>query len=89
MMETRGCMELATMNRKGAFAPIYRAETGIEHGKKHSFRLLIRRTMLEFYLDDMLIQCHSLPEKPTGKIGLIFESGKAIFEDLRAWEMNL
>ena len=88
MLETRGCMELAAMNSKGAFAPIYRAETGIENGKKHSFRLLIRRTMLEFYLDDMLIQCHSLPEKPTGRIGLIFESGKAIFEDLRAWEMN-
>ena len=89
MLETRDCTEIATMNNNGAFTQVYTAETGIEHGKKHSFRLLLRKTMLEFYLDDMLIQCHSLPENPTGKIGLIFESGRAVFENLRAWEMNL
>jgi hypothetical protein len=89
MLETRGCTEIATMDNRGSFNSVYRAETGIEHGKKHSFRLLLRRTMLEFYLDDLLIQCHSLPEKPTGRIGLTFESGRAIFENLRAWEMNL
>jgi len=89
MLETRGCTEIATMDNRGSFTPVHRAEIGIEPGKTHSFRLLLRRTMLEFYLDDLLIQCHSLPEKPTGVIGLIFESGRAIFEDLNAWEMNL
>ena len=89
MLETRGCTEIATMDNGGSFTPVYRTEIGVEHGKKHFFRLLLRRTMLEFYLDDLLIQCHSLPEKPTGKIGLIFESGRAIFAELKAWEMNL
>ena len=89
MLETRGCTEIATLDNNGSFDLVYKAEAGIEPGVKHAFRLLLRRTMLEFYLDDLLIQCHSLPEEPTGRIGLIFESGKALFEDLRAWDMNL
>ena len=89
MLETRGYTEIATMDNGGSFTPVYRAEIGVEDGKKHFFRLLLRKTMFEFYLDDLLVQCYSLPERPTGKIGLIFESGRAIFEELRAWEMNL
>ncbi|MBC8457894.1 MAG: hypothetical protein H8D67_07855 [Deltaproteobacteria bacterium] len=50
-----GCTEIATMDNRGSFNSVYRAETGIEHGKKHSFRLLLRGTMLEFYLDDLLM----------------------------------
>lgn len=89
MLETRGFTEIATMDERGGFTPVYRADVGVENRKKHAFRLLLRRTMIEFYLDDLLIQCYSLPEKPTGRIGLILESGKAIFEDLKAWVMNL
>jgi hypothetical protein len=89
MFETRGLTELATMNGQGAFSPIHSTEIGIEEGRKQTFRLLLRRTMMEIYLDDRLVQCHSLPGNPTGLVGLTFESGRAVFEDLRAWEMNL
>jgi len=84
ILETRGCTEIATIDNNASFTLVHRAEIGIEPGKAHPFRLLLRRTMLEFYLDNLLVQCHSLPEKPTGVIGLIFESGQAVFEDLRA-----
>jgi hypothetical protein len=44
--------------------------------------------MLELYLDDRLVQCPSLPEGPTGRLGFSFESGTAVFQDARAWIMS-
>ena len=62
-------------------------EKGIAPGKLTTFRLLLRRSLLEFYLDDMLIQAYSRPMRQTGRVGLVFESGRAVFEDLKAWVM--
>lgn len=96
MAQTRGCTEVMTLkyrtaflNDKGAVTRVFRAEIGAEQGKKHRFRLLLRRTMTEFYLDDLLVQCYSLPGEPTGRIGIALESGRAVFENLRAWQMNI
>ena len=46
MLETRGCTEIATIDNNGSFTLVHRAEIGIEPGKAHPFRLLLRRTML-------------------------------------------
>ena len=35
------------------------------------FRLLLKHSLLEFYLDDLLIECFSLPEPATGRIGVV------------------
>ena len=55
-------------------------------GKQASFRLLLKRSLLEFYLDDILIECFSLPAKATGRIGLIQGSGQSIVKDIQAWQ---
>ena len=52
------------------------------------FRLLVRQSLLEFYLNDRLVQCYSLPERSSGRLGLVVESGHARFEELRAWQMS-
>jgi hypothetical protein len=44
------------------------------------FRLLLRGKMLEFYLDELLIQCYSMVKKPEGRIG-----GENAHE-LKEWE---
>jgi hypothetical protein len=49
------------------------------------FRLLLKHSLVEFYLDDHLIQCHSLPRPPSGRIGLIQASGRQIIRGLQAW----
>ena len=54
-------------------------------GKQVSFRLLLKRSLLEFYLDDILMECFSLPRKATGRIGLIQGSGEGAVKDIRAW----
>ena len=91
LTQTRGRTEIGKMGSpsSGAFVPLHRFDTGIEPGKRHGFKLLFRRTMLEFYLDEMLVFCHSIEEKASGRLALIHEAGKAIFENIRAWEMSV
>jgi len=52
-------------------------------GRPARFRLLVKHSLLEFYLDDVLIECYSLPQDATGRIGLI--GGAGAFGELRAW----
>ena len=52
-----------------------------------SFRLLIRHSHIELYLDDYLLNVYSLPEPFTGRIGFL-ENGIGISK-LKAWTMTL
>ena len=91
MMQTNGRTEIASMvdNERGFFDPRYRLQCGIPPDKECHFRIIMRRTMMELYLDDILIQCYTFPQHPTGIIGLIFESGRATFRKIRSWQMNV
>jgi hypothetical protein len=92
MVETRGLTEIGPSRRRRAartFTPDDAPQMGIPAGKRCKFRLLLRQSLFEFYLDDHLVQCYSLPEQVSGRLGLACESGRAIFEDLQIWEMNL
>ena len=96
LMETRGCVEIGTLLAAFAEDPFL---TRIERldlkpfeftaGRSHRFRLLLRRRFLEFYLDDVLVQCFTMSGKPTGRIGWVVESGRAVFSDVKAWRMTL
>jgi hypothetical protein len=35
------------------------------------FRLVLKNWLLEFYLDDILLDCYSLPARATGKVGVL------------------
>ena len=48
-----------------------------------SFRLVRKGRLTEFYLNDYLMQCYSLPEQSTG--GLAFIGSAHHFENLKAW----
>jgi hypothetical protein len=93
MLETRGRTEFSDMiyswEDGGHFRHREGVEAGITAGIKHHLRVLFRKTMLEVYLDDLLIQCYTLSAKPSGNWGLICESGLAVFEDFVVWEMSL
>ena len=57
----------------------------MEFGKPARFRLLVKYALIEFYLDDILIECYSLPGRATGRIGLIRSSSGESIGDLKAW----
>ena len=54
-------------------------------GPTARFRLLLKQSFLEFYLDDLLIECFSLPEPATGRIGAVCGTGIQCVSDVRAW----
>ena len=90
--ETRGCTEIGSLRsgRHGmGFVSDDALQLGVKPGEKCHFRFLIRRFLTELYLDDRLVQCYSLPESVSGRLGLVLESGRAIFEGIKAWRMSL
>ena len=64
------------------------AVAGIPESTASTFRLLFRKDTFELYLDDLLVQTY-YTTGATGRIGFIVRDGQAIFDNLRAWEMNL
>ena len=54
-------------------------------GRPARFRLLLKDSLLEFYLDDILIECFSLPARATGRLGLITGGDPGAIGTLRAW----
>ncbi len=81
-----GVCELGPMRADGSgFQCEKRVDRGASFAKPARFRLLLRRSLLEFYLDDVLIECYSLPAPATGRIGLIQGHRKGSIGSLRAW----
>lgn len=54
-------------------------------GANPHFRLLLRHSLLELYLNDHLVQCYSLPRRATGRIGYIHNGNRHGIADLKAW----
>ena len=64
-----------------------RIDREMPFGPTAHFRLLVRRGMLEFYLDDVLFHIRSLSKPATGKIGIVGTPGS--ITGLKAWQMSL
>ncbi|MCR4414680.1 MAG: hypothetical protein NUV77_19875 [Thermoguttaceae bacterium] len=60
-----------------------RADRQMSPGPTARFRLCLRHGLVEFYLDDVLMECYSLPELATGRLGLF---DPAAVGELRAWQ---
>ena len=90
LVGTDGKSQLGELKWKGAtsFDPDDLVEAGIRPGREQTFRLLTRQSMLEFYLDDRLIQCYSIPERATGRVGFVVQGGRLVVDRLKAWEMK-
>ena len=61
--------------------------TGIENGKEHRFRLLVRRGMFELYIDDMLMQTY-VYGPGSDKVGFLAHNANVVFRDVQAWSMS-
>lgn len=84
MMRVRagGIVEIGLMPPDGRFVAENTLDRAWSFGATARFRLLVQGTLTEFYLDDLLIQCYSLPRRADGRVEL---SSSEAFEDVRAW----
>ncbi len=81
-----GVMNLGTMQADGSdFESEKHVDREMSFSKQVSFRLLLKHSLLEFYMGDILMECFSLPRKATGRVGLIQGSGQDAVKDIRAW----
>lgn len=86
LLAPNGAAELGPIQADGTgFKPEKRVDREMEFGEKARFRLLLKDSLVEFYLDDVLIECFSLPDRATGRIGLIGGRGGHAFQDIKAW----
>lgn len=60
-----------------------RADREMRFGSTARFRLALKGGLLEFYLDDILMECYSLPSRATGRVGLV--GGRHRPTEVRAW----
>lgn len=71
-MADDGRVRFGGMNEStGHFIPddiVYRA---MEFPSKIHFKLFLKGPLLELYIDDIFIQCYSLPAQATGRIGVV------------------
>jgi hypothetical protein len=86
LVHAGGNTELGPMRSDGTgFKAENRIDREWKFGARVRFRLLLKGSLLEFYLDDLLMQCYSLPQKATGRIGILPASDPAALTALKAW----
>jgi hypothetical protein len=84
LIDSTGVAELGQMKADNtALKAEKRVDREMKFGKPARFRLLIKGSLMEFYLDDILIESYALPENATGRIGLV-NAGDAV-GTLKAW----
>jgi hypothetical protein len=77
-----GVVEIGTMDGTGTgFKLENRIDRQMSFTPTARFRLVLQQTLFEFYLDDVLIQCYSLPARASGRIGVL--GGRVA--DIKAW----
>lgn len=88
LAQSDGRLAVGTYNGY-AFKPEDAKPLPFAPGRSTHWRLLLRDTHLELYVDDALIQCYTLAHMPSGRLGLVIEAGTATVENVRVWEMSL
>lgn len=87
MVGANGVTELGSMQIDSlGFISEKHVDREIAFSRTARFRLLLKHSLIEFYLDDILIECFSLPANSTGKVGLIRGFDHNPIMDLKAWQ---
>jgi len=86
LVNAAGAAELGPMKGDGSgFRPEKKVDRQMKFASPARFRLLLRHSLIELYLDDILIECFSLPARGTGRVGLITGADRNSIGSLKAW----
>jgi hypothetical protein len=76
--------QISERNKRGKKQNPKRVDREMAFANPAKFRLLLKGPLMEFYLDDILIESFALPANPTGRIGLV--NSAETLGTLKAWE---
>ena len=83
----RGVTQIGPLAGDGSgFTVEQRVDREMPVGTSARFRLLVKHSLLEFYLDDVLMHCYSLPDAASGRIGVVRSAQDAFVGEIRAWQ---
>ena len=86
LVDADGAVQLGPMQSDGSdFKCEKQVNREMSFGKSPAFRLLLKGSLLEFYLEDILLECLNLSGNATGRIGFIQGSARESFKNLQAW----
>ena len=86
LINAEGIAELGPIKAGGSdFKAEKKVDREMTYGKPVKFRLLLKHSLLEFYLDDIPIKCFSLSGNATGRIRLIPGDDLSSVQNLEAW----
>jgi len=86
LLDANGAAELGPIRSDGGgFEAEMTEDREVTFSRPATFRLLLKGALLEFYLDDILVECFSLPQPATGRLGLFRGGDPASIRDLGAW----
>jgi hypothetical protein len=84
LVGTNGAVEYGSMRNDGTqFQKKGRVDRELQLRDSARFRLVRKKCLTELYLNDYLMQCYSLPEIGTGRLGLLGPA--SAFRELSAW----
>jgi hypothetical protein len=87
LFDAQGRAELSLMEENGGACHVQaRVDREVSFGSSARWRLVLEGCLAELYLDDILIECFSLPVGSTGRIGLIEGGELDAIRDLRKWQ---
>lgn len=86
LFDAQGRSEFSQTDPRGS---VYTVEQRVDRemsfaGSVH-LRLVLAHSLMELYLDDILLECFSLPSAATGRLGLIPGDAPCAFSELIAW----
>ena len=88
LVSAAGAVELGPIGTDGSgFKAEKKADRQIPFARPARFRLLLKGSLLEFYLDDVLIECFSLPADATGRIGTIAPGRSDTVRITKVWQL--
>jgi len=86
LFDSQGRAEIHLADERGSISKLeLTADRELSYQNPAQFRLVLQHSLVEFYLDDVLIECFSLPSLATGRIGLIRGDNPHSIMNLLAW----
>ncbi len=86
LFDSQGRAEISQVNYNGSICKTeLRADREMSYESPARFRLVLQHSLAEFYLDNVLIECLSLPTFASGRIGLIRGGEMHAIAGLVAW----
>lgn len=87
LADTRGVFSVGSYN--GYAFHDWDSKAVAPSGPAQRWRLLIRGTLVEYYLDDAFVQAFTLPQAPSGRLVLVGESSEVSVADIGVHQMTL